>query len=86
MITEILLGLSAVVNIVLGIGVYNLLSQTQQLGDMIVDEREVMHAKLTDTLVTLRAIDTNGSFESDDEVGATFNDIILAINELQEKI
>jgi len=86
MITEILLGLSTVVNVVLGIGVYNLLKQNQQLDDMIIGEREYMHDKLTDTLETLRSIDENGSFESDDEVGATFTDIINAINELQEKI
>ena len=86
MTLEIFLGLSLIFNILLGIGVRNLLRQNHQLEDAVLNERDTIHREFSKTLETLREIDSKGAFESDDEVGAIFNDIKQAITELGEKI
>ena len=86
MITTILLAVSLLLNILLLIGVRNLLRQTNQLEAKILEEREIMYEKTLTTLERMKDADLNGAFESDDEVGGAFEDIKDILIELNESI
>ena len=66
--------------------IINLLKQTEQLDDTINRNTNQLISKMNLTLLNLRDIDSTGAFEKDDEVGSTFNDIINAIQDLQNSL
>ena len=69
--------------IILGfIIVRNLLIQTEQLEDRIIDARNTA----VDTLNKMRELDERGVFEKDDEVGTAFTKVILLIENLERNI
>ena len=85
----ILLPASIIFNILLLIRGINLVKQNEKLSDMIVD----YDARQDNTLITLenmlgelKQIDLNGSFESDDEVGAVFSELKNTIESYKTKI
>ena len=71
MVIEIILGVSAVANIALLIGVRNLLRQNEQLEDDLVGTINGVVQTITD--------------ESDDEVGTVFTELKSIVKELNEQ-
>lgn len=85
----ILLGVSVLINIVLIIGIRNLNKQTEQYQDYIESEITTVNSVIEtveQAYQRLEDADIRGSFESDDEIGATFADIKNIVQELKEKL
>ena len=85
MIIEIILGVSAVANIALLIGVRNLLRQNEQLEDDLVGTISGVVTTITQANEKMKQADIRGSFESDDEVGSVFTELKRIVNELNEQ-
>ena len=85
MVIEIILGVSAVANIGLLIGVRNFLRQNEQLEDDLVGTINGVVQTITDANERMKAADIRGSFESDDEVGTVFTELKGIVKELNEK-
>ena len=84
MILEILLGITTIISIVLGWTTYNQLQKVERLEDWA----EEYSQKLIDTKTTMDLLDSEGKFESDDEIGTVFKgiqDIINDLNKITEK-
>jgi competence protein ComGC len=74
----VLLPASIIFNILLLIRGINFVKQNEQLVDTInnYDDRQIdTQIKLESMLTKMRELDLNGSFESDDEVGAVFTEL-----------
>ena len=82
----ILLIISVVLNIVLGIGVRNLLKQNEELEDTLVQVVEGTKNRVQAALDEMKSIDNRQVFEKDDEVGATFDQLKNIINDLNEEL
>jgi hypothetical protein len=84
----ILIGLitSAVFNLVLLIGVRNLLKQNEQLEDRVIGTINDTQSKVISALEKMREIDTRQAFEKDDEVGVTFNQLKKIVEDLNEQL
>jgi len=84
----ILIGLitSAVFNLVLLIGVRNLLKQNEQLEDRVIGTINDTQSKVISALEKMREIDTRQAFEKDDEVGITFNQLKKIVEDLNEQL
>ena len=80
MILEILLGITTILSIVLGWTTYNQLQKVERLEDWA----EEYSQKLIDTKITLDFLDSEGKFESDDEIGTVFEGIKDAVNDLNK--
>ena len=80
MILELLLGVTTILSIVLGWTTYNQLQKVERLEDWA----EEYSQKLIDTKITLDFLDSEGKFESDDEIGTVFEGIKDAVNELNK--
>lgn len=80
----IILLISVVLNITFTISIYNLLKQTEELEDTLVETTLEVKVKVSNALQNLRNIDSRGSFESDDEVGATFTELKTIVENLNE--
>ena len=85
MVIEIILGVSAVLNIGLLIGVRNLLRQNEQLEDDLVGTISGVVTTITQANEKMKQADIRGSFESDDEVGSVFTALKRIVNELNEQ-
>ena len=85
MVIEIILGVSAVANIALLIGVRNLLRQNEQLEDDLVGTINGVVQTITDANQRMEQADLRGSFESDDEVGTVFTELKSIVKELNEQ-
>ena len=85
MVIEIILGVSAVLNIGLLIGVRNLLRQNEQLEDDLVGTISGVVTTITQANEKMNHADIRGSFESDDEVGSVFTELKRIVNELNEQ-
>ena len=83
---NIIVGISVVINIVLLIGVRNLLKQNEQLEDRLVETNDSVRKTLQISLDNMRKLDNKQVFEKDDEVGVSFNEIKKIIEELNNKI
>ena len=77
MILEIILGL---VVITLGWTTFNLTRKVERLETWIEDYAQ----RVIDTKTTLDVIDSEGSFESDDEIGTVYQGIKDTVNELTD--
>lgn len=74
----VLLSISIIFNILLLIRGISIVKQNEQLVDSInnYDDRQMnTQIKLESMLTKMRELDLNGSFESDDEVGAVFTEL-----------
>ena len=69
---NIVIGISVVINIVLLIGVRNLLKQNEQLEDRLVKTTNDTIQSVGTALDKMRELDNREVFEKDDEVGVTF--------------
>ena len=85
MVIEIILGVSAVINIGLLIGVRNLLRQNEQLEDDLVGTINGVVQTITQANDRMKQADIRGSFESDDEVGSVFTELKSIVEELNEQ-
>ena len=85
MVIEIILGVSAVLNIGLLIGVRNLLRQNEQLEDDLVGTISGVVTTITQANEKMKQADIRGSFESDDEVGSVYTELKRIVNELNEQ-
>lgn len=81
-----LLVLSVIFNIVLGIGIRNLIKQNEELEDTLTDVIEGTRIKIETTLQQMRDIDNREVFEKDDEVGATFEQLKNIIEDLNQEL
>ena len=76
MIVEIVLGVFIVVELYI---IWNLMRKTETLETWIVN----IENEMTQIQIDMKKIDDKGYFESDDEVGAKFNQISQVINNIQ---
>ena len=89
MVIEIILGVSVLLNLVFLYGVRNLNKQNEQYQDYIQNELmslDDVREKVTSAYDRMRDLDIRGSFESDDEVGASFKDILSIVEQLNQDI
>jgi len=77
MIIEIILGIGVVV---LGYTTYNQMQKVERLENWVEDFAE----QIAFTKQTLDELDSEGKFESDDEIGTVFEGIKDTINQLNE--
>ena len=80
--TNIILLVSFLFNIILLIGVRNLLKQNEQFEDRLFEIR----SRIRNTLQKMRDFVESGVFEKDDEVGATFSELKKLSEELNNEI
>ena len=85
MIIEIILGVSAVFNVGLLIGVRNLLKQNEQLEDDLVGTISGVVQTINEANEKMKQADLRGSFESDDEVGTVFTELKGIVTDLNEQ-
>ena len=85
MIIEIILGVSAVFNIGLLIGVRNLLKQNEQLEDDLVGTINGVVQTINEANEKMKQADLRGSFESDDGVGTVFTELKGIVTDLNDK-
>ena len=85
MVIEIILGVSAVANIALLIGVRNLLRQNEQLEDDLVGTINGVVQTINEANEKMKQADLRGSFESDDEVGTVFTELKGIVTDLNDK-
>jgi len=85
MVIEIILGVSAVFNILLLIGVRNLLKQNERLEDDLIGTINGVVQTVNDANQKMKQADIRGSFESDDEVGSVFKELKRIVVELNEQ-
>ena len=83
---NIIVGISVVINIILLIGVRNLLKQNEQLEDRLVETNNSVKNSVQASLDNMRKLDNKQVFEKDDEVGVSFNEIKKIIEELNNTI
>ena len=83
---NIIIGVSVILNIVLLVGIRNLLRQNEQLEDRLVKTVTSVRNRVITALDQMRVIDTKQAFEKDDEVGATFGQLKKIVEELNEDI
>ena len=83
---NIIVGVLVVLNIVLLVGVRNLLRQNEQLEDTLVETNAFVKAKVQASLDRMRQLDFKQAFEKDDEVGASFTELKKVIEELNADI
>lgn len=74
--------LSVLLNIVLIYVCRNLYNKNIAYEEIII----TMNDRITQAVRNMRAIDSRGAFEADDEVGSTFKSLLQIVNELGELI
>jgi hypothetical protein len=82
----IIISISVLINLILLIGVRNLLRQNEQLEDRMVTLIGDVRNRVSSALQNMRSIDERGMFEKDDEVGVTFEEIKKIIEDLDNEI
>ena len=83
---NIIVGISVVINIVLLIGVRNLLKQNEQLEDRLINTIDTTRKKVEDALTNMQKLDNREAFEKDDEVGVTFDELKKIVEDLNNQL
>ena len=83
---NIIIGVSAILNIVLLVGVRNLIRQNEQLEDRLVDTVDTTRNRVSEALSYMRRLDNREVFEKDDEVGVTFEEMKKIVEELDNEL
>lgn len=83
---NIIVGVLVVLNIVLLIGVRNLLRQNEQLEDRLVNTNLSVQNRVQSALDEMKKIDTRQAFEKDDEVGVTFDELKKIVEDLNNEL
>ena len=78
MVLDILFGMAIILTLTLGYTTYNQFRKVERLEDWV----ENYSARIIQTKNTLDELDSEGKFESDDEIGAVFEGIKNAVNDL----
>jgi hypothetical protein len=82
----IIISISVLINLILLIGIRNLLRQNEQLEDRMVTLIGDVRNRVSSALQNMRSIDERGMFEKDDDVGVTFEEIKKIIEDLDNEI
>ena len=82
----ILLIISVIINIVLSIGIRNLIKQNEELEDTLINVVEGTRTRVETALQEMKDIDIRQVFEKDDEVVATFEQLKNIIEDLNQEI
>jgi len=83
---NIIIGISTLLNILLLIGVRNLLKQNEQLEDRLIGTINSIRNRVGSALNKMRELDNKEVFEKDDEVGVTFQEIKKVVEDLNNQI
>ena len=83
---NIIIGISVVLNLILLIGVRNLIKQNEQLEDRVVQITDTTIEKVQSALSRMRDLDNREVFEKDDEVGVTFNELKKVVEDLNDQL
>ena len=83
---NIIILISLLLNLILLIGVRNLLKQTEQLEDRLISSINEVRGRIENTLKKMKDIDNREAFEKDDEVGVTFQELKKLIEDLNNEI
>jgi competence protein ComGC len=83
---NIIIGISVVINILLLIGVRNLLKQNEQLEDRLVKTTNDTIQSVGTALDKMRELDNREVFEKDDEVGVTFLELKKIVETLNREL
>lgn len=83
---NIIIGISVIVNLILLIGVRNLLKQNEQLEDRVVGTVNSIRDRVQQSLDEMRRLDNKQAFEKDDEVGVTFSELKRIVEDLNEQL
>jgi hypothetical protein len=82
---NIIIGVSVILNIVLLVGIRNLLRQNEQLEDRLVGTVQTIRTRVSDALENMRRLDNKQVFEKDDEVGVTFDEMKKIVEDLNNE-
>lgn len=83
---NIIIGISVLLNLILLLGVRNLLKQNEQLEDRLVETNDFVKNKVQASLDNMRRLDFKQAFEKDDEVGASFQELKKVVEELNNDL
>jgi len=83
---NIIIGISVITNVILLVGVRNLLKQNEQLEDRLVETNDFVKNKVEASLDRMKALDFKQAFEKDDEVGVTFQELKKVVEELNNDL
>ena len=83
---NIIIGISVITNVILLVGVRNLLKQNEQLEDRLVETNDFVKNKVQSSLDNMQRLDFKQAFEKDDEVGATFYELKKVVEELNNDL
>lgn len=83
---NIIIGISVITNVILLVGVRNLLKQNEQLEDRLVETNDFVKNKVQASLDNMKRLDFKQAFEKDDEVGATFHELKKVVEELNNDL
>tara|TARA_B100000900_G_scaffold158412_1_gene134629 strand:+ start:2479 stop:2754 length:276 start_codon:yes stop_codon:yes gene_type:complete len=83
---NIIIGVSVILNIILLIGVRNLLRQNEQLEDRLVETTNNTIESVGTALDKMRELDNRQVFEKDDEVGVTFQELKKVVENLNNEL
>ena len=83
---NIIIGISVIINVILLVGVRNLLKQNEQLEDRLVETNDFVKNKVEASLDRMRQLDFKQAFEKDDEVGASFQELKQVVEELNNDL
>jgi hypothetical protein len=83
---NIIIGISVILNLILLIGVRNLLKQNEQLEDRVIETIASTRDNVGNALNEMRRLDNKQAFEKDDEVGVTFNELKKIVENLNEQL
>ena len=83
---NILVGISIITNVILLVGIRNLLKQNEQLEDRLVETTQSVIEKVSNALTQMRSLDNREVFEKDDEVGVTFQELKKVVEELNNDL
>jgi len=80
MVLEILFGITIISTLTLGYTTYNQMQKVERLETWV----EEFSQRIIDTKQILDVLDSEGKFESDDEIGTVFEGIQETVNELNK--
>jgi len=83
---NIIIGISVITNVILLVGVRNLLKQNEQLEDRLVETNDFVKNKVQASLDNMKKLDFKQAFEKDDEVGVTFQELKKVVEELNNDL
>lgn len=81
---QIILSIIICISLYININLLLKLEKTKDRSDLLQDEVNVTYKRITNTLETMKVIDSKGGFESDDEVGAVFDALKEELYKLKE--